>query len=448
MSFTYMNILKILLVFFAFGSTILSGQTKGKTGSSKTTLSKTGAKSSSKGRQSYHKPRLSPIMQMPESIIVLPPDYDENVKYPLLILMPYTGGSSIDFFNKYLREAKIDTASYAAQFEEFLEIYRAEYGEERSFILMLTHGDGSTAHHNFDGFSSCIDQMESRVFRDLKKFKLQYSIDNQRIFIGGVSLGGDLSWALSLRNPELLQGAIVTASRCSYPPPAGVLSQLAQKNYSFFMVMGMNESPDRLNGIRYARQLLNQSGVEHSYREMPYLEHDRAPIWLFMEGIEYVMFTPHAPIEKISDSLKIASVCRIYGGELIAKKYKIEEKQEILHRGGGLWHLQNETISQVNLRICSNESRQVLINIDDDNFGKAQLMAYLTYNKEGELALVVPEQVVGNYKYKGIAADINAQQHGFFSISALDKFLTLDVEKSSVSQPNNRTIFSFFALLN
>ncbi len=448
MNFTFMNIIKILLVFFAFGSTVLSGQTKGKTGSSKSTLSKTGAKSGSKGRQSYHKPRLSPIMQMPESIIVLPPDYDENVKYPLLILMPYTGGSSIDFFNKYLREAKIDTASYAAQFEEFLEIYRAEYGEERSFILMLTHGDGSTAHHNFDGFSSCIDQMESRIFRDLKKFKLRYSIDNQRIFIGGVSLGGDLSWALSLRHPELLQGAIVTASRCSYPPPAGVLSQLAQKNYSFFMVMGMNESPDRLNGIRYARQLLNQSGVEHSYREMPYLEHDRAPIWLFMEGIEYVMFTPHAPIEKISDSLKIASICRSYGGELIAKKYKIEEKQEILHRGGGLWHLQNETISQVNLRICSNESRQVLINIDDDNFGKAQLMAYLTYNKEGELALLVPEQVVGNYKYKGIAADINAQQHGFFSISTLDKFLTLDVEKSSVSQPNNRTIFSFFALLN
>lgn len=429
----------LLLLLLAILALDASAQRK-----SSSSKSSSRSKSSSKSKA---KPRLSPIMHMPESIIVLPPDYAPDQSYPLLILMPYTGGSSIDFFNKYLREAKIDTPSYSAQFADFLDIYRAEYGQDRSFILMLTHGDGSKAHHNYEGFSSCIDQMENRVLRDLKKFIPKYSIDTQRIFIGGVSLGGDLSWALSLRHPELLQGAIVTASRCSYPPPAGVLKQLAQKNYSFFMVMGMNESPDRLNGIRYARQFLNEAGVEHSYREMPYLEHDRAPIWLFMEGIEYVMFTPHAPIPKINDSTIIASVCRSYQGELITKKYQMEQREEILRKGGGVWQLQNETTENTRVQLSRNAQGQLSLEIQNPNFGTAALVAHLAYNDLHDLVLIIPEQVVGNYKYKGIAADINAQHHGVLTQDGRDEFLTFDLEKIPINQPNTRQHFGFFALL-
>jgi predicted esterase len=415
---------------------------------SKTIPKASSSKSKSSSSRKSPAPRLSPIMQMPESIISLPPDYDPSQKYPLLILMPYTGGNSIDFFNKYLREARIDTPSIDAQFADFLEIYRDEYGEDRSFILMLTYGDGSKAHHNYEGFTSCIEQMENRLNRDLKKFIPRYAIDTNRIFIGGVSLGGDLSWALPLRNPDRFQGAIVTASRCSYPPPSGILEQLAAKNYSIFMVMGMSESPDRLSGISYARKLLNAAGLEHSYREMPYLEHDRAPIWLFMQGIEYVMFTPHAPIQKITDSLTIATICYNYPGELISKKYKMEEKTEILHRGGGVWQLQNESSSNTTLRVCSNPKREVILQFDDGLIGRVNLTAHLTLTKQEDFALVIPEQIVNGYIYKGIGTDIDAQQHGTWSQSGRDAFLSIDLEKYQVGRPNFRTTFSFFSLIS
>ncbi len=394
-------------------------------------------------------PKLSPIMQMPESIIALPPDYDPAISYPLLVLMPYTGGSSVDFFKKYLREARLDTSNIRAQFAEFLDIYRAQYGEDRSFILMLTHGDGSKAHHNYEGFHSCIEQMERRLEKDLPKFFKKYSIDTTRVFIGGVSLGGDLSWALSLRRPHWLQGAIVMGSRCSYPPPAGVLDQLALKNYSFFMVMGMNESPDRLNGIHYARQFLSASGVEHSYREMPYLEHDRAPIWLFMEGIEYVMFQPHRPIDKITDSLTLSSLCQSFSGEWIVKKYQMEQQEEILRKGGGLWLLKEEQVNRTGeCRLFIDEKKQLRLRLQHAQLAAStplDLLVYLTRTKSNEYALVIPEQNIGNFKYKGISADIDAQTHAFWLEAGRDKHFSFDIEKFRIGQPNQRSTFSFFS---
>lgn len=400
-------------------------------------------------RKKSSPPRLSPIMNMPESIIALPPDYDPAQQYPLLVLMPYTGGSSIDFFKKYLREARLDTTNIRAQFAEFLDIYRAQYGEERSFILMLTYGDGSKAHHNFEGFSSCIEQMERRLEKDLPKFFKKYSIDTARVFIGGVSLGGDLSWALSLRRPHWLQGAIVMGSRCSYPPPVGVLDQLAQKNYSFFMVMGMNESPDRLTGIHYARQFLSAAGVEHSYREMPYLEHDRAPIWLFMEGIEYVMFQSHRPIDKITDSLALQQVCRSLQGEWIVKTYQMEQREEILRKGGGVWQLQSEKTSTTGeCRLFVDEKRQLRLRLQHPQLATStpvDLLVYLTRTSSHELALVIPEQIINNFKYKGISADIDAQTHALWLDAGKEQHFTFDIEKFRIGQPNLRTTFSFFS---
>ena len=393
--------------------------------------------------------RLSPAMNMPESLIVLPSDYDPQESYPLLILMPYTGGSSFDFFNKYLKEAKIDEGSWDDKFAAFLDIYKTEFGEDRSFILMLTHGDGSKAHHNFNGFMSCIEQMERRLAKDLPKFFNKYSINQDKVFIGGVSLGGDLSWALSLRQPELLQGAIVTASRCSYPAPKGALERLAEKDYSFFMAMGMSESPDRLSGMSDAKKQLAAHGIAHTYREMPYLNHDRAPIWMFMEAIEYVMFKNHKALIKLTKPEVVNMVAKGYEGELFHKIYTMQDRQEILRRGGGVWELQEESSqTEIKLQITSNDESDLVLSFQEGELSKVNLKAHLVYTPDNQLAIFIPEQTINGILYKGISPDIDSQAHGIFVIQSQDGYISFDLEKYALRNANKRETYSFFALIN
>lgn len=442
----------LLMAFFASNAqaqTRRQSSSKSSTSRSKSSSSKSKSsrsKSSSKSRSSS---RRSPAARasLGESIILLPPDYDPSRTYPLLVLMPYTGGSSIDFFNKYMSEARARSENQEEQFAEFLEIYRTQFGSDRSFILMLTQGAGSRAHHSASGFAGCIHSYEERLDRDFKKFFAKYSIDRQRVFIGGVSLGGDLSWALSLRKPDWFQGAIVTGSRCSYPPE-NVLPRLASKHYSFFMVMGMDEAPERLSGIAHARKLLANAGVEHSYREMPYLEHDRAPLWLFMEAIEYVMFQDHSPAPAFRhDASLVERVFGDYSGNLDIKKYKLDEENEILKRGSGLWLLASEnTLEKQTLRIGAHTNGNGLLQFNHPDLPNA-LQCYLTKSETGEITIFIPEQDFPPYRYKGIAVEIDAPQHGIWVRNRQDAYLSIDLERYNPREPRQRNTYSFFSLL-
>jgi len=389
----------------------------------------------------------SPELGLTQSILILPPDYDPNISYPLLVLMPYTGGSSIDFFNKYLREASITATDYSEQFAAFLEIFKTQFGQDKNFILMLTHGVGSTAHHNFEGFHRCIEQYENRLKRDFKTYFNKYNIDQKKVYMAGVSLGGDLSWAFSVKQPDWLQGAIVLASRCSYPTQDSVLKKLADKNYSFFMVMGMSESPDRLAGISYAKNLLTKAGINHSYREMPYLEHDRAPLWLFMEGINFVMFENHNSLKNNQKEEILTRISNTYKGELGLKKYQLDAETNIHLDGDGLWLLQSEeTRDGVEISFFVDDKNELFLEIKHPDFAQIKLKCFLNVNEKGEICLQIPAQNVKNVVYKGISHDINSLSHGFFIYNQLNNFLSFDIEKYSLNKANQRTHYSFFHL--
>lgn len=384
---------------------------------------------------------------LPTSVVLLPPDYDPSRMYAALVLMPYTGGSSIDFFNKYLREANISAGSQQAQFAEFLEIYKAEYGQDKSFVLILTHGVGGTEHHSASGFGACVQQYEKRLQRDLPYFTKKYNLDPSKIFIGGVSLGGDLSWALSVLHPEMFQGAIVTGSRCSFPPGQAV-SAWERKDYFFFMVMGMNEAPERLSGMSYARKLLSAGGVRHIYREMPFLEHDRAPLWLWMEAIETTLFAPKGSLGKSeADSLAAESLLGDYEGTLETKKYVLEKEEDLLKKGDGLWLLQKHerTDDKHPLRIYKSESGKTMIQFPATN-QLPPLECYVRVRPDGEIALQIPEQDISGYKYIGTAAEMDSPQHGFRKRDGKLRVFSVDFERYQAKTPHQRTNFSFYSI--
>ena len=197
--------------------------------------------------------------------VILPKGYDKNKTYAAVVLLPYTDGTAAGLYNWYRRELG-----------------------EKGVIVLLPGGAGSTDDHTWQGFEAAIQRYEHRVKADLQDFVAKYNIDPKRVYLSGFSLGGDLSWALSMRNPNLFAGALVMGSRCSYPP-RGNLSIMAAKGTRFFLVMGEHESDVRLKIFNQSKALLDQAKVSYLYKQVPGGGHVSAPPKMYKEGLEFLL---------------------------------------------------------------------------------------------------------------------------------------------------------------
>ncbi|NBF39418.1 MAG: hypothetical protein GVY14_03285, partial [Spirochaetes bacterium] len=98
-----------------------------------------------------------------------------------------------------------------------------------------------------------------RIF-ELDSVLENYSADPDRIYLGGYSLGGDLSWALSVRNPELFAGAVIAGSRTSYPVDTATLETLRSRGFRGSFLIGNRDSPARYDGINRSRNAFADTG--------------------------------------------------------------------------------------------------------------------------------------------------------------------------------------------
>lgn len=384
-----------------------------------------------------------------ESKVVLPPNYDSTKTYPALVLMPYTGGSAEDFFNKYAKESMVQSSSLSGKLSEILELYNARHHSQRSFILILPHGNGSTKDHSWKGFAACIERYEKRVHQDLQKFIPKYNIDPSEVVIGGVSLGGDLSWALSMRNPELFKGAIVTGSRCSYPAEEK-FPILKAKDYAFFLAMGMEEGEHRLTGMRHARQLLDSNRVAYLYKEMPFLSHNRAPLWLFFDGIDYTLYDDNKTVsDKSAAAQWVSKLIGDYMGDIEMNVFDLENDKELLAKGDGLWMpVQTALLKNQLILVRKINDEKVSIHLFKDDSPLPPIEAYLSV-RDDEVLLEVPDQLIGSYRYRGktVGGDDANKEHGIFKFGEEERYFALDIEQLSAKNPQKFSTYSFFVLL-
>ncbi|MCH2045273.1 MAG: hypothetical protein MK212_14245 [Saprospiraceae bacterium] len=389
--------------------------------------------------------RQTRIRQM--STLVLPPDYSMNKKYPLLVLMPYTGGSARDFFNKYLREAKIsrDTLSLDKQFAQLLKLYNEERGNEHEFILMMPQEAGGRRDHSWAGFAACIERYENRVKRDVEYYSKQYNIDRDKIFLAGVSLGGDLSWALSMRNADFFQGAMITGSRCSYPPDSQLVT-LAAKDYHFFLTMGMEESWDRMAGIQYAKTFLDSMQIDYVYREMPGLAHNRSPLWLFFEGLDFTMFGDHQQIDQGNQQLGILlnKLEGRYFAHMDLSYYSLQKDNDLLARGDAL--LIPDTMEHLADQSCLlGRDREDRLIFSSSQY--PELIVRVSPNERGTYSLEVMKNTQKKTPvYQGIAMDVNRpREHGVLELDEDGNgFFALDFEHFLTKNKSKRVICSLF----
>jgi len=199
-----------------------------------------------------------------QSEIIKPADFSPGKKYPLLIFLPFTGGDSKSYFNFYANEL-------------------SQFG---SYIVMLTPEPTSTIEHSWQGFEAATYRYEARIMQDLKSLYNQKIIDTTKVILVGYSMGGDMSWAITQRHPELFRGAIISGSRTSWSEKNGI-AQIKKYGLKYFFVMGSEESVTRLNGLNATLGLLSKNKILYKFERTPG-GHVPSDAKLFGSGLQFI----------------------------------------------------------------------------------------------------------------------------------------------------------------
>lgn len=199
-----------------------------------------------------------------EAEIVLPQGYDESQRYPAIVFLPYTTGTA----------------------EAQARAFGVPPGEQEEFIVILPAGRFQRSDY-LPNFLQFVEWYEKRLLQELNRALRTTSVDPGRIYLAGYSLGGDLGWALSARNPDLFAGAVMAGTRASYPLGADARRRLLQRGYRSAFIIGNREIPERANGIERAHAELDNEGIAALFRSYDGA-HELPPRSLMLEALAYV----------------------------------------------------------------------------------------------------------------------------------------------------------------
>lgn len=195
--------------------------------------------------------------------MVYPRNYDRDRAYPVIVMLPASNGTSMSMYRTY---GSVDDA-----------------------IVLLAEGTGTTADYATNSaWAATIARYERRIFEDL------HALESRGVRVGpviltGFSMGGDLSWALALRNPTRISGVLIMGSQCTYRAPATDLRVLADRQVRFFFAMGSNDLERRVAGARAATRLLDDQRIPQRYQTVPGAGHERLARDVWERGLEFVL---------------------------------------------------------------------------------------------------------------------------------------------------------------
>lgn len=156
---------------------------------------------------------------------------------PLVVFLPATGGTAQSMFE--FSRAAIPFPTYVA--------------------LIPSGAPASTDYlPNFGGF---VNWMETRVLADLERAKAEHHVDPDRVYLMGFSLGGDTSWALICRHPDVFRGAVVMGSRASARPTSTNLRVMRERGRRIAFGIGRADDATRVTGADRAYAAMNTGRV-------------------------------------------------------------------------------------------------------------------------------------------------------------------------------------------
>ena len=242
------------------------------------------------------------------STVILPPGYDTGKSYPVVFFLPASGATSAALLENYLWDidggAALSEPPEAQLAALVKSLFPTGAHPGRDFILVLTAGQGSSKDYSTsDAWAKTLDRYEKAITADLSSLGKTRKIDPSRTVVAGFSLGADIAWALALRNPTKLHGAIVMSSRASYRAPLSANANLVKARPRFYLTIGSAEDATRVAGARAAAQFLKVIGVSNLFCELPGANHASAPPEVFAEALDYLLTIPGsapAPTKPVS----------------------------------------------------------------------------------------------------------------------------------------------------
>jgi Putative esterase len=205
------------------------------------------------------------------TVVVLPASYDKTSTYPALIILPATYSTPASYING-----------------DFAEQYKTR--TENQFIIILLPVEGKKSDWEPDeNFAPATKRYEKLIKSNLDSLKPNYNISV--VALAGSSLGGDLSWLFSLRNPDLFRGSIVINSQ-SLEPVAPNMVKLATNKSRFVLISSEVDTYDRLPCMRNTAKRLADNGLTHWFGVVPGTDFSPSEIsvQMLMPSIDYVLF--------------------------------------------------------------------------------------------------------------------------------------------------------------
>ncbi|MDP3773664.1 MAG: alpha/beta hydrolase [Gemmatimonadales bacterium] len=194
---------------------------------------------------------------------MLPASFDSARTYPVIVMFPASSGTALSLF----------------------ESYQPPEGA----IVVLSAGQGSPDLRTGYVWTRTIARYDQQLRADLAALARERRADTTRVVLAGFSMGGDLAWALALRNPQRVRGAVVMSSRARYRARATDMRTLAANGARFFLTIGGAEDPTRRAGALAAARLLDSLQIANRFREISGAGHARAPAEIWEEALAYVL---------------------------------------------------------------------------------------------------------------------------------------------------------------
>lgn len=239
--------------------------------------------------------RQQPAVTTDGTIVVFPEGYQKDKSYPALYLLPYTGGTAENLLAMWAGWQKEPPTDKVDRLLKTLYPVAGERQKKEFFVFIppevgVVDGDGS-----WDGFQITIDRWEKKIKKNLSEVIPDHGVDGKKVVVAGFSLGGDLSWALSLRNPDLFAGAIVMGSHLSYGwnlnwKTDPNINRLEKNGFRFVLTMGENEDDFRVEGFDEGKAALDKTKIRYLYRVVPGKAHAAASTDILKDALDYILF--------------------------------------------------------------------------------------------------------------------------------------------------------------
>ena len=207
--------------------------------------------------------------------LFVPKDYDSSKSYPLVMFM--ADGSTT---------GKGAQAPLKQGYGGIIWATDESQAEHPSFVLVPAFAGPENVVN--DGFKAS-DEVDTAL-RLLEKVVADYSIDKNRLYVTGQSMGGMISFYLNANNPDLFAASLFVGSQWDI----NVLQPLAKQKFFYIVSAG---DPKASKGMKEVGEMLTKDGVKYGETEfsakLPQAEKEQKIADLIKEGhnINFVEFS-------------------------------------------------------------------------------------------------------------------------------------------------------------